>query len=163
MTIAVKKHAKLHITFLKSCPILLYLFSLCPSYCLELFEETNLSPKLDFTKLSTLSISCFLEELVFLRQSWYFFLKFESSLEEERAKENLQTIFVIIFWHILITSLRSESLQVKRCLISSIRNLLHDLPHDLLNDLRLSILRNQEILEKKSNTSGDAAKCPVFL
>ena len=36
----------------------------------------------------------------------------------------------------------SESPQVKRYLISSIKNLVHELPHDLQNDLRLRILGN---------------------
>ena len=58
------------------------------------------------------------------------------------------TILVIIFWHFLIIWLRSESSQVKRYLISSITNLVHELPHELPNDLRLRILGNQEILEK---------------
>ena len=56
----------------------------------------------------------------------------------------ISTILVIIFWHFLIIQLRSESPQVKRYLISSITNLVHELP----NDLRLRILGNQEILEK---------------
>ena len=55
---------------------------------------------------------------------------------------------MITFWHFLIILLRSESPQVKRCLISSITNLVHELPHELLNELRLRILGNQEILEK---------------
>ena len=42
----------------------------------------------------------------------------------------------------------SESPQVKQYLISSITNLVHELPHKLPNDLRLRILGNQEILEK---------------
>ena len=58
------------------------------------------------------------------------------------------TILVIIFRHFLIVYLRSESSQVKRYLISSITNLAHELPHELPSDLRLRILRFQEILEK---------------
>ena len=58
------------------------------------------------------------------------------------------TIIVIKLWHFLIISLRSESPQVKRYLISSITNLVHELPYELPNDLRLRILGNQEILEK---------------
>ena len=41
LTIAVKKHAKLYITFLKSCPILLYFFKLCQIFWQGLYEETN--------------------------------------------------------------------------------------------------------------------------
>ena len=60
----------------------------------------------------------------------------------------LATILATIFWHFLIISLRSDSPQVKRYLISSITNWVHELPHELPNDLRLRILGNQEILEK---------------
>ena len=52
------------------------------------------------------------------------------------------TILVVIFWHFLIISLRSESPQVKRYLISSITNLVHELSHELPNDFRLRILGN---------------------
>ena len=58
------------------------------------------------------------------------------------------TILVIIFWHFLRIQLTSESPRVKRYLISSIRNLLHELPSELPNDSRFRILGNQEILEK---------------
>ena len=39
MTIAVKKHAKLDITFLKSCPILLHFFTLYQIIWLELWKQ----------------------------------------------------------------------------------------------------------------------------
>ena len=58
------------------------------------------------------------------------------------------TILVMIFWHFLIISLRSESPQVQRYLISSIKNLVHELPNKFPNDLRPRILGNQEISEK---------------
>ena len=54
-------------------------------------------------------------------------------------------------------SLRSESPQVKRYLISSITNLVHELPHDLED------LRKLEIIRKMSNVGVDAAKFPVSL
>ena len=57
---------------------------------------------------------------------------------------NAATILVIIFWHFLIIWLRSESPQVKRYLISTITNLVQELPQNL----RLRISGNQEILEK---------------
>ena len=60
----------------------------------------------------------------------------------------IATILVIIFLHFLIIQLWSESPQVKRYLISSITNLVHELPHEFPNDLRLTILGNQDILEK---------------
>ena len=91
---------------------------------------------------STVPIRCFWNELTFLSQDWYFFQKVESALEEQRGKENLQTILVIIFGPFLISSLRSELLQITLWLISSMRKLLHELPHDFWNGLRLRILRN---------------------
>ena len=60
----------------------------------------------------------------------------------------ISTILLIIFWYFLIIQLRSESPKVKRYLISSITNLVHELPHELPNDFRIRILGNQEILEK---------------
>ena len=42
----------------------------------------------------------------------------------------------------------SNSPQVTRTLISSITNLVLELPHELPNNLRLTILGNQELLEK---------------
>ena len=42
----------------------------------------------------------------------------------------------------------SELPQVKRYLISSITNLVHELPYEFPNDLRLKILGNYELLEK---------------
>ena len=44
--------------------------------------------------------------------------------------------------------LKIDSPQVKRNLIISIANLVHQLPQELPNDLRLRILGNKEILEK---------------
>ena len=58
------------------------------------------------------------------------------------------TILVIMFQHFLITQHRQELPQVKRYLISSTANLVHELPHGFPNDLRLRVFRNQEILEK---------------
>ena len=65
-----------------------------------------------------------------------------------QREKKFMTIIVIIFWHFLIISLRSESLQVKRHLIYHIINLLHKLPQVLGDDLRLRILGNLEMLEK---------------
>ena len=42
----------------------------------------------------------------------------------------------------------SDSPQVKRNLISTVTNLEYELPHELLNGLRPTILGNQEMLEK---------------
>ena len=54
----------------------------------------------------------------------------------------------------------SESPQVKRYLISSITNLVHGLPHELPNNLRLMKLGN---IRKMSNVGVDAAYFQVFL
>ena len=63
-------------------------------------------------------------------------------------KRNFQTIVVIIFWNYTIFQYRSNSLHVKRNFISSIANLVYELPHELSKNLRLRILGNQGILEK---------------
>ena len=60
----------------------------------------------------------------------------------------ISTIPVLIFWPFFKNLYRAESPQVKQHLVSSITNLVHDFPHRLPNDLRLSILENYEILEK---------------
>ena len=57
-------------------------------------------------------------------------------------RAHASTILVIIFRDFLIISLTSESRQIKRYLISSITNLVHELPHEWPNDLRLRILGN---------------------
>ena len=69
----------------------------------------------------------------------HFFQKCESSLEVQRAKrnENFQTMLVIIFQNFKIFQYRSDSPQVKGAFISSIANLVYELPHELPNDLRL--------------------------
>ena len=50
-----------------------------------------------------------------------------------------------MFYQILL------SLQVKRCAIITYKHGIHELPHELKNDLRLRILGNQEILGKCLN------------
>ena len=66
----------------------------------------------------------------------------------ERVKQIFETILAIIFWHFWIIPLRPDSPQVKRYLLSSISNLVHELPHELPNVLKLRILGNYKILEK---------------
>ena len=56
------------------------------------------------------------------------------------------TILVIIFWNFTMIQYRSDYPQVKRNVISSIANLVYQLPHDSPNDLRPRILGNKEIL-----------------
>lgn len=56
-------------------------------------------------------------------------------------------ILVAIFWNFMMFQCMSISPQVRRTLISSIINLVYELPHQLLNDLRLESLGNQELIE----------------
>ena len=44
-----------------------------------------------------------------------------------------------------------SSPQLKRCAIVTYNNGIHHFPHELPNDLRISILENYEILEKSQN------------
>ena len=48
--------------------------------------------------------------------------------------------------------------QVKWDLISCTKSFLYELPHKLLNDLRLKMVENQEILEKLQNCVGEESK-----
>ena len=52
---------------------------------------------------------------------------------------------ILELYNILV---KIDSPQVKRNLIISIANLVHQLPQELPNDLRFRILGNKEILEK---------------
>ena len=52
------------------------------------------------------------------------------------------TVLVTIFWNFSMFYERSESPQVKENLISSITNLIYELPHEFSNDLKLTILGN---------------------
>ena len=69
------------------------------------------------------------------------------------------TISFIIFENFAKFQYSFHSPQVKRNLISSIRNFIYKLPHKLLNDLRLGILGNKEILRKPQKLHGDTALC----
>ena len=56
---------------------------------------------------------------------------------------------ILEFYNVLIqTRVKTTS---KKNVISSIANLVHELPHELLNHLRLMILGNKEILGKSQN------------
>ena len=48
-------------------------------------------------------------------------------------------------------------------LISSIRNFIYQLPHELRNDLRFRIFGNKEILEKSQNWMGTQPNAPSTL
>ena len=58
------------------------------------------------------------------------------------------TIFLIIFRNFAKFQHRLDSPQVEQDLISCMKILVHELPHELLNDLRLRIFGNQKILGK---------------
>ena len=60
----------------------------------------------------------------------------------------LPSIVVIKCWNFTVFYFRSDSSQVRRNVISSITNLAYELPRGLWNGLRLTILRNYEVLEK---------------
>ena len=57
-------------------------------------------------------------------------------------KENFQAVLVIIFWNFAIFYYKSDSPQIKGNLVSSIANLVYELPHELLHNLGLRILGN---------------------
>ena len=61
--------------------------------------------------------------------------------------KSFQIIPVIRSGNFLIIWYKLESPQVKQNSISSITNLVHALPHELLNNLRLRILANLKILK----------------
>ena len=70
------------------------------------------------------------------------------------------TILVIIFWNFTIFQCRYNSQKVKGNLISSIANLVYELPHELLHDLILRILGN---IRNISNLVRHIAQCLVSL
>ena len=82
-------------------------------------------------------------------QNEHFFQKFEALLELEREqKESFQTILGTIFWNFTIFQYISNSLKVKGILVSSAANLVHELLHELPNNLSLRILGEKEISRK---------------
>ena len=91
-----------------------------------------------------LCLLVFFDRTSFSEPNTYFFQKFESSLEVQRAKRRFSDNpghNILELYKILVQVRFTTS-------ISSIANLVYDLAHELPNDLRLKILRNQEILEK---------------
>ena len=79
--------------------------------------------------------------------------------------EDISTIQGIIFGNFTVFQYRSDLPQVKLNLIFSITSLVYELPHELLNDLRLQTkdLRKLGNIRKISNQGGDIAWCPVSL
>ena len=116
----------------------------------------GLGQKFDFRKLSTLLIGIFLIELVFLSHMSTFSRNFAHHWKCREQKENFQTIVVIIFWNFTIfynilqyfTILYNILVHVrfttiKRKFISSIANLVYELPQTCIpNDWWLRILGN---------------------
>ena len=77
-----------------------------------------------------------------------FFQKFESLLEVQRAKRKFSDDLghnIVELYNVLIQTRLTTS---KMNLLSSIANMVYELPHKLPNDLRLRILGNKEILGK---------------
>ena len=83
----------------------------------------------------------FVVKLVLFLESWIIIGRVES-------KNNFQTILVMIFCLFLIILRRSESSKVKWYFVLRIASLVHKLPRELPNDLRLRILGNFKIVEK---------------
>ena len=118
---------------------------------LALFCMFDLGQKFDFKKLLTLLTGIFLIEVTFLSYVSTFFRYVNHHWKCREQKENFQEILIIIFWNFTIFQYRSNSPQVKGTLISSIANLVYELPNELPNDFRLRILGN---IRKISNLSG---------
>ena len=85
----------------------------------------------------------FLIELAFLSRISTFSENLNHQWMCREQKENFQTILVIIFWNFK-SFYRSDMPQVKQNLIPSITilNLVYQLSHESINDLRLRILGN---------------------
>ena len=65
-----------------------------------------------------------------------------------KAKENFQTIMVIIFWDFTLFDQIFLSSQEKRSLIISNKHGIYQLPHDFPNNLKLQILGKWKIFGK---------------
>ena len=61
-------------------------------------------------------------------------------------KTIFQTILIIIFWDFTMFEHKPDQPKVKRNLLTSKAKLVYKLPHELPNELRLTMLRNKEIL-----------------
>ena len=55
-------------------------------------------------------------------------------------KKNYQKILHIIFWNSAKFQKSFDSSQVKQCLIYNFKDIVHELPHELPNNLRFGIL-----------------------
>ena len=85
-----------------------------------------------------------------------FFQKLNSSSEEN--VKNSQPILVIIFRNFTTFQYRFNSKQLKRSLMSSITNLVCELPWELPNDLRFKILEKQEISDTQPSDQSPIQK-----
>ena len=138
-----------------SCAKVPNLMVLCKHYFAYLIQVKNLTLK----SFQLCLFVIFLIEVTFLSQMSTFSRNFNHHWWSREQKKKFQTILVIIFCNFTRFQYRSDSPQVKKILISSIstdpispkvkkNNLISSIPNKLLNNLRLRILGNQEILEK---------------
>ena len=116
--------------------------------CKHYFAYSAQAKNLTLESFQLCLLVFFLIELVFLSNISTFSRNFNHHWKCREQKQNFRIIEVIIFWNFTIFQYSSDSLQVKRNFISSIANLVYELPHELPNEGRLRILENQEILEK---------------
>ena len=66
-------------------------------------------------------------------------------------KKILQIVLVIIFWDFLVFGQTLHWPQVKWSVTISNKHGIYELPHELPDNFRLSILKNQQISEKSQN------------
>ena len=104
-----------------------------------------LTLKFDFKKLLTLLIGRFLIEVTLSNKMSAFSRNLNHHLNFTEKNEKFQIFLVIIFWNFTIFQQRSNSPQAKGNPISSLANLVYELPHELPNNLSLMIFGNQEI------------------
>ena len=104
--------------------------------------------EIDSRMVSLSLIGTFLTKLTFLNQMSVFSRNWKHHWKCREQTENFQKIMVIIFWNFTMFYKRPDKPQVKRNVISSRENLVHELLRELPNGLRLRIFRNEEILGK---------------
>ena len=108
----------------------------CKQYFAYLIQVKN-----SHQKAFTITYYQFFDRTNFFEPNEHFFQKFELSLEVQGAKikfsENLGHNILELY---IMFQCRSDSSQVKGNMISSIANLVYELPNDLPNDLRLRMM-----------------------
>ena len=81
---------------------------------------------------------------------WWIFRKYYFGLEYFRKCDKTTTM-TLIFWDFFIFYQIFLSPQVKRIVIICNKDFIYDLPHELPNNLRLTILGTYEISQKAQN------------